>query len=271
MLPPNEADEGELEVTTLDAQPVSRGWLLFGRRFWLGKRWRMALAICAIALAVVAPLASVAPTRTLIAGLLATATPQTPQTPQANGAISIISVASGSTDITTAEWNTLRDRPLRLPTLGPGATCPAAQGRTVEPGFGPAIGDGPAYIVGMGTDGVLHATGPMSKGRDITAWGNQFALFIIAPSYAGPILARGGQIDGSHALLFNGGLDQRGGFSPATPTLLRQLRIEGGSEWGEPWANWTSYLRMQASGCYAIQLDGATFSDLIVFRVVFGE
>jgi hypothetical protein len=51
---------------------------------------------------------------------------------------------------------------------------------------------------------------------------------------------------------------------------LRQLRIERAPDLGSPWSNWSAYLRMQAPGCYAIQLDGTTFSEVIVFRVVFG-
>ncbi|HEX8995880.1 MAG TPA: hypothetical protein VF812_07610 [Ktedonobacterales bacterium] len=276
MLPPtNEADDGdragELEITTLDARPMRPKRTRWGWRFMLGGRWRVALTVCAIALAIVAPLLTSAPTRTLIIGWLRPATPTA--SPQVTGAVTIVNAvsgAAGSPDTSPAQWNALRARPLILPVLAPGAACPAAQGRTVDAGFGAAIGDGPVYIVGMGTDGVLHATGPEPGSRGGAAWGNQFAMFIVAPDYTGPVLARGEQIDGAHALLFNGGLDQLGGFSPATPTLLRQLRIEGGTNWGAPWANWATYLRMQAPGCYAIQVDGATFSELIVFRVVFG-
>jgi hypothetical protein len=139
----------------------------------------------------------------------------------------------------------------------------------VQAGYGPAIGDGPAYIVGMGTDGVLHAGAPTSGVQGAGAWGNGFVMFIIAPAYTGPVLARGQQLDGAHQMLFNGGIDQKSGFTSATPTLLRQMRLEGGSAFGAPWATWLSYLRMQAPGCYGIQFDGMDFHEIIVFRVVF--
>lgn len=268
MRPSDQVDDGELEVTTLDARPIQRRfgrWLPASPR--LGKRWRVALTVCAIALAIVAPLASLASMRQLIVAMLPAPTPAR----ESSGSLTIVSVATGATDVAPALWASLRARPLLLPTLGPGAACPAATGRSVEPAYGPAIGDGPVYIVGMGTDGLLQATGPTPGGRGAASWGNQFSMFIIAPTYTGPVLARGHQLDGPHALLFNGGLDQRRGFSPATATLLRQLRLEGGPAFGSPWANWSAYLRMQAPGCYAIQLDGLSFSEVVVFRVAFGQ
>lgn len=264
MRPPDQADEGELEVTPLDTRPSSqRGWPW--RR--LSRRWRVTLAICAIALAVIAPLVSLAPTRALLTGKLPTATTTRP-TPTATTSFTITDVSNGGSDVAPAEWDALRARPLLLPTLAPGAVCPAAQGRSVQAGYGPAIGDGPVYIVGMGTDGVAHAGAPTGTQR-AEAWGNLFTMLIIAPTYTGPVLARGKQLDGSHALLFNGGIDQAGGFTPAAPILLRQMRLEGGSAFGSPWATWLSYLRMQTPGCYGVQFDGVNFHEVVIFRVVF--
>ena len=266
MRPTDQRDESELEVTPLDARMVQR---LRGPRFALGRQGRVALAICAIALAIIAPLLSLTSTRSAIAALLAASRP-TP-TATANPALTIVNVSTNITDIAPTAWNKLRARPVLLPTLDAGVACPAAQGRAVEPAFGPAIGDGPAYIVGMGTDGVLHATAPIAHGKGSATWGSQLAIFIIAPSYNGPVLARGHQLDGSHPLLFNGGLDQMQGFDQTTPTLLSQLRLEGSPAYGAPWPNFASYLRMQAPGSYGIQLDGDTFSEIVVFRVVFGD
>ncbi len=264
MAPSDKTDDGELEVTSLDIPPMR---LPFAWRIALSRRGRVALTVCAIALAIIAPLVSLNSTRAAIADLRPTPAPAM----ETNASLTIVSVATGATaDVAPAAWAALRARPLRLPTLDPGVACPAAAGRTVQQTFGPAIGDGPVYIVGMGTDGVLQAAGPASHGQGIAAWGDQFSIFIIAPTYSGPALARGQQIDGSHPLLFNGGLDQLNGFEATTPTLLSQLRLEGGPAFGAPWANFPVLLRMQAPGCYAIQIDGVTFSEVIVFRVVFG-
>ncbi|HEX8728251.1 MAG TPA: hypothetical protein VF739_06500 [Ktedonobacterales bacterium] len=272
MRPPDQADDSELELTPLDTQ---RGRRLLTGPTWRGvrgRRWRVALAICAIALAIIAPLASLPPTRAAIARIFPTPTPR--PTAVMSAAVSIIGVSNNPTiGIAPAEWSNLRARPLRLPTIAPGAACPGSPGRVVQPSFGMASGDGPAYIVGLGTDGAVQATGPgpIPNGRGSATWGAEFVMFIIAPSYQGAVLARGGQIDGQHALLFNGGLDQLNGFDQSTTTLLSQLRLASAPAYGEPWPNFPAYLRMQAPGCYAIQLDGDTFSEVVVFNITFGQ
>jgi hypothetical protein len=275
MRPPdqaNQADDGELELTPLDTQ---RGRRLFAWPEWRGARgrhWRVALAIGAIALAIIAPLASLPSTHAAIARLFPAPTPR--PTAITSAAISIVGVSNDPTiGIAPTEWSKLRARPLRLPTIAPGAACPGSPGRVVQPSFGEATGAGPAYIVGLGTDGAVQATGPgpIPNGRGIATWGAEFVMFIVAPSYQGAVLARGRQVDGSHPLLFNGGFDQLNGFDQSTTTLLSQLRLAGGPAYGEPWPNFPAYLRMQAPGCYAIQLDGDTFSEVVVFNITFGQ
>ncbi len=254
----SQPDESDFEVTPLDTRPRRRR---AGRRPRLSRAWRVALTVCALALAIVAPLASLPSTRAALGRLFAAPTATTAA--QVSAQQVVVSVATTTTDIAPAVWDKLRARPLSLPTLPAGAPCPAAQGRTVYPAYGPAIGAGPVYVVGMGTTGVLNAVGPAPISQDGGgAWGFENGMFIIAPSYTGPALIRGGQIDSSQPLLFNGGVDQLDGFSPASPTLLRQLRIEGGQAFGSPWATWPTYLRMRTTGCYAIQIDGTTFSKI---------
>lgn len=263
-------DDG-LEVTPLGApsptQPTAR-------RRWrgLGRRGRMALAVAVIVCAVALPLASLAPTRAAIGELFAPSpTPFGFIAPTAT-AVAIVNPATGGSDVPAKEWQTLAARPLTLPTLAPGAACPAAQGRDVQASYGVAIGSGPVYIVGMGTDGVLHAVGPTPGVHDIRSWGYQFALFIIAPTYDGPALVRGRQLSDGAPLLFNGGVDQmKSGFTMTTPTLLRGLRIEGGAAFGSPWASWMSYLRTREPGCYGVQIDGADFSETIIYDVTFSD
>lgn len=260
MQAPEPIDDVEFEVGSLDLRPTSQR----ASRHALGRQWHLILAVITIALAVIAPLASLDSTRAAVTRLLPT------PVPTEASALVILTTGNAATDIAPAAWNILRARPLRLPALPPGAACPAAQGQSVHASFGAAIGDGPVYIVGMGTDGVLHAVRPAAGSRGAAAWGYQFSLFIIDPRYQGPVLARGGQIDGGQRLLFNGGLDQLNGFSPKTITLLSQLRLESGPGFGAPWPNFPADLRMVTPGCYAIQVDGATFSEVIIFRVDFG-
>src|SRR5579884_2943779 len=42
-------------------------------------------------------------------------------------------------------WMELAARPLRLPDLAPGASCPHTAARQLDPAYGPLRGDGPIY------------------------------------------------------------------------------------------------------------------------------
>jgi hypothetical protein len=55
-------------------------------------------------------------------------------------------------------WIALASRPLHLPRIAPGATCPRSAGGVVNPSFGVAYGDGPVYPVGLDLrgDGIVH-------------------------------------------------------------------------------------------------------------------
>jgi hypothetical protein len=75
-----------------------------------------------------------------------------------------------------------------------------------------------------------------------------------ASGYSGPILIRGRELGGSGAVGFGEG---------HTPYDELQLL---GNAMGAPAGQWPSFTRVQASGCYAYQVDGTSFSEVIVFR-----
>ncbi|MGE5434131.1 MAG: hypothetical protein ACM3S3_05025 [Candidatus Doudnabacteria bacterium] len=83
-------------------------------------------------------------------------------------------------------------------------------------------------------------------------------LWIARRSYRGPVLIRGRQLDGIHNVRFGSGLN---------PSREMRLRSVGGSSPGS-WQNRPSYTRLRAPGCYAWQVDGTTFSRVIVFQAV---
>src|SRR5439155_25819802 len=96
-----------------------------------------------------------------------------------------------------------------------------------------------------------------------TGWSGQKVLWVASRSYSGPVLIRGGQIDGSNALGFDFGRDPHPWSElQLPPALHRDLRLNGG------WRYWASYSRLRAPGCYAYQVDGTNFSYVIVFRAV---
>jgi len=176
------------------------------------------------------------------------------------------------TATTEAEaWRSLQQRPLHLPTLAPGTPCPTSQGHQVHPAFGPVLGDGPVYAGFFGgshsdyVHGVVGYADAQSFGDGTSDWGGVKVLWVIKPPYRGPVLIRGGQLDGSSPMRFNGGLDEP---SDDPLALLSELRLTGAIDYDKPWPGWTTYTRLQAPGCYAYQVDGLTFSYPIIFKAI---
>lgn len=84
-------------------------------------------------------------------------------------------------------------------------------------------------------------------------------LWFARPSYQGPILIRGRQIDGSGVVTFGTGSDTLRLASAGTDTSS-----------SAGWRSWPSYTFVAMPGCYAYQVDGDTFSETIVFRATQG-
>ena len=163
-----------------------------------------------------------------------------------------------------AVWKRLH-RPLRLHALAPGAACPVSQ---VDPRIGwprqhiygtAGTGHGPVYP-GLGTPPV----GQVTAAADTQYGGPWYGVKVFwyaLPRYRGPALIRGRQLDGDGALGFNG---------QAVPH--RELRIHRGES-----VSWTgkvvgsrglpSEVRVLQPGCYGVQIDGTSFSRLVVFSV----
>ena len=83
-------------------------------------------------------------------------------------------------------------------------------------------------------------------------WTGQKVLWIVEPRYRGPILIRGHQIGGKWWVGFDG--------LPSRP--WSEMRVRGTGDW----LGYPSYTRVRGSGCYAYQIDGLSFSRVIVFR-----
>jgi hypothetical protein len=146
-------------------------------------------------------------------------------------------------------------RPLHLPTVEPDGSCPASPTHRVVKLFGPALGDGPVYAV-IPDGGVLRFEYPPDASSVFSgsAWGGNKVLWFAKPSYTGPVLVRGGEVGGTQAV----------GFSGGSATAYSSLQFPP----GHGWRNWPTATRVQAPGCYAYQVDGTNFSEIIVFRAV---
>lgn len=171
-----------------------------------------------------------------------------------------------------SEFARLRARPLRLPRMAAG-TCrmepelsPATANVPGRPGEA-ALGDGPVYLAFRGIPRLLDAFPARRAGLAPSSWRAGRTVWISRPGYRGPVLARGARVDGPGRLGFG-----------QTSTPSSELRLPAG-RWDERspefrrwrratrkgWRFATSYIRVRAHGCYALQIDGRSFSDVIVF------
>jgi hypothetical protein len=166
-------------------------------------------------------------------------------------------LAGAAFSISGDVWKRLH-RPLHIPSIRPGSPCPTSQpdpkGSLSRLGFvGTAWGRGPAYPAGLGsaTQPVLwfHYPPPPESGFYGSNWGGQKVNWVVDPAYRGPILIRGRQLDGPNVLRFTAG------EPPST-----EMRIPARTRTNP------SYTRLRAPACYAYQIDGTTFSRVIVFE-----
>jgi hypothetical protein len=131
---------------------------------------------------------------------------------------------------------------------------PDPKGDLSRLGFvGTAWGSGPAYPGGLTEGGkpVLRYLNPIpaDSGFYGSRWfGNKVLWMFDRSAYRGRVLIRGRQVDGMNELRF-----ELGRLPP------REMRLD--SLTARP-----SYTRVLAPGCYAYQVDGKTFTSLIVFE-----
>ncbi len=161
------------------------------------------------------------------------------------------------------DWNALR-RPLHLPTVAPGSFCPVSHvdwrvnwSRAHIFG-GSGIGRGPVYP-GLGaSSGFVWMTSDQQYGGP---WYGEKVFWYVLPSYKGRVLIRGRRLDGPQRLGFNG-----------RKVPNRELRIEPYDtvSWsGQPAGSRgvPSGVRALEPGCYGVQIDGTSFSRVVVFTV----
>jgi hypothetical protein len=171
----------------------------------------------------------------------------------------------------TSDGATVTARPFHLPALAPGAPCPVTSwqpasnvdpaGEFSSPGVYNAFGRGPIYPIiynfdikrGAITFVKLAAGGPGGR-QDKVLW-------IASPAYQGPALIRGRQLGGAGTLRF--------APEDSSPTQLR-FPVDtgiGSSDSVEGWRDRPSSMLIPSPGCYAFQIDGQSFSDVVVFQV----
>lgn len=167
----------------------------------------------------------------------------------------------------------LGQRPLHLPTYAPGQVCPVTLGKQVAPGVGSAHGDGPVYTIYDGSPrgpaGTLSYAAPSFYTRDTigeaTPWGGQKVLIVVSPDCEGSALVRGQQLDGPTKVRFT--TDSSPHPDPDPAAELRLPSGGGGASRDAPgWRLFGTTVRLRAPGCYGIQIDGISSSEVIVFQ-----
>ena len=196
----------------------------------------------------------------MIAGLLLAACGST----TAN-AVPTFTTGPTASPIPPSPWAQLEARPLSLPTVAPGAACPVTQGQAISgSGYAFLYGKGPAYVAVGETNGTLQYD-PAPALDSGSSWGLAQIRWEVGPTFTGPLLIRGRQIDGSQSIGFNGGE----GFTPTNPSgtepIANELRFLIVQPSGNQWYRAVSFVRLKSPGCYAYQFDGASFSEVIIF------
>jgi hypothetical protein len=155
-------------------------------------------------------------------------------------------------------------RPLDLPSVAPGAACPRTAGGRPNPDVAIALGRGPAYPV-LGFEGNQIPPAPQalvplhSEDRKGNAYWHK-TLWAVDPRYDGPILIRGGGIDPPRPLWFV----VPSGTASRSQRRVRELHMP--AERSKSWRYGVSVTILPGPGCYALQVDGTTFSEVIVFE-----
>jgi hypothetical protein len=165
------------------------------------------------------------------------------------------------------DWQALH-RALHLPqadaTHCPTATKPARLGRGIWNG-GPAV-----YLESVGRTAKVGVIDLTQSPPDTDGWRRQKTPWLLPRSYRGPVLVRGARIDAQGSIA----------LAKVHSDHLQELRYATGFSNGYRDRSYgfngsyrfiaaTTLLR--APGCYAFQVDGTTFSAVIVMRATLSD
>lgn len=159
-------------------------------------------------------------------------------------------------------------RPLRQPTVPDGESCPVSPVRRLPAGVFSdpylALGSGPLHMSGADRQATVRMSA--SEGT----WLDQKVIWIIDASYSGPLLLRGGRIDGNGLLRFPhylGAVGYTGGSGDGKRHPELAYVRDGLNADGDPTSSsYPSGIHVSSPGCYAIQVDGDGFSRTLVFQ-----
>jgi hypothetical protein len=153
-------------------------------------------------------------------------------------------------------------RPLHLPTLRSGQRCPATHGHALStPQFGGvAVGKGPveAIIAEEPPRDARRGIGDLVSPTNTPPWLGFKTLWFSTPKYQGPFVIRAKRLGQPGPITMGEGPTAAFIVVPPGPTL------NSSNGWREvPGGTW-----VKSPGCYAWQIDGLSFSEVIVVHAV---
>lgn len=177
--------------------------------------------------------------------------------------LALAPACSGEEEATSQPRHGLH-RALDFPSLPAGAPCPVTAGGRPNPDVAIALGPGPAYPV-LGFEGNRAPPDPKAlvplyrdERRGGTYWHK--TLWAVDPKYDGPVLIRARGLDPTHLVQF---AKPSGTFAGRGEQVGE---LEFGRERTESWRYGPSFTILPGPGCYAFQVDGTYFSEIIVFE-----
>jgi hypothetical protein len=166
--------------------------------------------------------------------------------------------AVSSLNATSASNNEQLRRPLHFPHVSPDARCPVSPTRPIPDQPGELVGGARVFLkqVGGATGGTIDVTQSLP---DTRGWLGQKTPWLIRRPYNGPLLLRGARLDRPGPVRFALSYGQHlGALRLPTP----------GEAAAAGYTGVPSSSLFRSGGCYGFQLDGLTFSDIVVVRVV---
>ncbi len=160
-------------------------------------------------------------------------------------------------------------RASHLPTVAAGSACPVSATQTFPAGEGfseayEGVGDGPFALAGDGRVGVSFTVAP-GDAYYSSGWPGTKAIWRISGSYSGPVLVRGARLDGAGGVDFDRYLGAVGQDEAVDGTPFPDLGYVASAGLGA--MTYPGAIRVQAPGCYGLQIDGTSFSEVLTFFV----
>ena len=151
-------------------------------------------------------------------------------------------------------------RPLRIPPRPVGGRCPRTT-TTRRAEWGELLlGPGPVYAGSVNPGGPQKLIVLEARGGPVRGWRGFKTRWVIDPSYAGPVLIRGRALGSSTPVGFG---------SDPTPWPELQLWPREPKEAADAPRDFLGLAtRVPRPGCYAWQLDGDHFTEIIVFQAI---